>query len=254
MPRPRRSLLAATALAALAASAPASAGEPPAPPGTAAEEVVVLDTTMGRMVLELLPEVAPQTVASFRRLVEAGFYDGLRFYRVVAGHVAQAGDGGENDRPKVPGEFGGPPHETGVVGLARDEDPDSGSTEFYITLAPRHHLDGRYAVFGRVVEGLDVLERIGAVEVTEKWVGDESPVAFHEPKTPIVIERARIERRPVVMRAPEPPGLPHSAPESIAAPPAADDGEAAPETDPSAGPDPDGSGEPPDPGRAGEGR
>ena len=239
MPRPRRppaALVAAIAfLAAVAASPPAAAGEPPAPPEPAAGEVVVLDTTMGRMVLELLPETAPKTVANFRRLVEEGFYDGLPFYRVVAGHVAQAGDGGENDQPTVPGEFGGPPHETGVVGLARDEDPDSGSTEFYVTLAPRPHLDGRYAVFGRVVEGLDVLERIGAVEVTEKWLGDENQVAFHEPKTPIVIERARIERRPAAMLAPREPGMPHSAPESIAVPPPDDDEEDGPDADPSGG-------------------
>jgi cyclophilin family peptidyl-prolyl cis-trans isomerase len=109
---------------------------------------------------------------------------------VVAGHVIQAGDGGENDQPTVPGEFG-LPHGVGAVGLARDEDPDSGSTEFYVCLAPRPHLDGRYAVFGQVVEGLEVLAAIGAVAVTEKWLGEGEPrVAFHEPVEPVEIERA----------------------------------------------------------------
>jgi len=233
IPTARFSLLAAAlALSACAAGtspagadgSPSAAAGPPAQAPASGREVVVLDTTMGRMVIDLLPEAAPKTVANFRRLVEEGFYDGLPFYRVVAGHVAQAGDGGENDQPAVPGEFGGPPHETGVVGLARDDDPDSGSTEFYVTLAPRPHLDGRYAVFGRVVEGLDVLERIGEVEVTEKWVGDDGQVAFHEPKTPIVIERARIERRPIAKRAPLDPGMPHGPPDTLRAEPPAEDG------------------------------
>ena len=166
----------------------ASEAEPAAAP--AAAGTVVVDTTLGRMVIALDEEAAPRTVAQFRRLVAAGWYDGRPFYRVVAGHVIQAGDGGENDQPTVPGEFG-LPHGVGAVGLARDEDPDSGSTEFYVCLAPRPHLDGRYAVFGQVVEGLEVLAAIGAVAVTEKWLGEGEPrVAFHEPVEPVEIERA----------------------------------------------------------------
>jgi cyclophilin family peptidyl-prolyl cis-trans isomerase len=90
-------------------------------------------------------------------------------------------------------EAGGHPHVEGAVGLARDEDPDSGSTEIYLCLAPRPHLDGRYAVFGQLDDGYDVLRAIGAVEVTEQWVGDDNQVAFHEPKQPVLIERAWIE-------------------------------------------------------------
>jgi cyclophilin family peptidyl-prolyl cis-trans isomerase len=162
----------------------------PAAAAPAAAGTVVVDTTLGRMVIALDEEAAPRTVAQFRRLVAAGWYDGRPFYRVVAGHVIQAGDGGENDQPTVPGEFG-LPHGVGAVGLARDEDPDSGSTEFYVCLAPRPHLDGRYAVFGQVVEGLEVLAAIGAVAVTEKWLGEGEPrVAFHEPVEPVEIERA----------------------------------------------------------------
>lgn len=156
-------------------------------------EVAVLDTSLGQLVIEFVPG-APETAANFKRLVAEGFYDGLPFYRVVAGHVIQAGDGGENDQPTVPGEFGALPHEVGAVGLARGDDPDSGSTEFYICVAPRPHLDGRYATFGRIVEGLDVLERIAGVEVDEKWVAD-GKVAFHEPRVPVLIESARLESR-----------------------------------------------------------
>ncbi|MBZ0112672.1 MAG: peptidylprolyl isomerase [Thermoanaerobaculia bacterium] len=156
--------------------------------------MVVLDTSLGTLVIELAEEGAPQTVANFKRLVAEGFYDGLPFYRVVAGHVVQAGDGGENDQPTVPGEFGVLPHVNGVVGLARGEAEDSGSTEFYICVAPRPHLDGRYATFGRVVEGLDVLAAIAAVEVEEQWLND-GQVAFHKPLTPVLIESARLEGR-----------------------------------------------------------
>jgi cyclophilin family peptidyl-prolyl cis-trans isomerase len=162
-----------------------------APSGTE-EEVCVLDTSLGTMVFRFFEEEAPLTSQNFKDLVRDGFYDGKAFYRVVAGHVIQAGDGGENDHPTVKGEFGAHPHVVGAVGLARAEDPDSGSTEFYICHAPRPHLDGRYAVFGLVVAGLDVLDRIGRVEVDEQWEGE---IAFHKPKTPVIIERAYLELR-----------------------------------------------------------
>ncbi|HXV76781.1 MAG TPA: peptidylprolyl isomerase [Candidatus Polarisedimenticolaceae bacterium] len=157
-----------------------------------AQEVCVLETSMGTMVFRFFEGGAPETTQRIKDLVSAGFYDGLPFYRVVAGHVIQAGDGGDNDRPTVVGEFGVHPHVLGAVGLARDEDPDSGNTEIYICLAERPHLDGRYAVFGLLVEGFDVLERIGRVEVDEQWDGE---IAFHRPKTPVIIERAFLERR-----------------------------------------------------------
>lgn len=165
-----------------------------AAPAAGAEEVVVLETSLGTMTVRLFPDEAPKTVANFKRLVNEGFYDGLPFYRVVAGHVIQAGDGGENDQPTVPLEAGGHPHVEGAVGLARDVDPDSGSTELYICLADRPHLDGKYAVFGQLADGYDVLRRIGAVEVTEQWVGDEGNIAFHQPKEPVVIRRAWLRR------------------------------------------------------------
>lgn len=169
-----------------------AAGEEAGPPGAETTEVCVLETTMGTMVFRFFDQGAPLSVANFKRLVREGFYDGLPFYRVVKGHVIQAGDGGENDQPKVKGEFGAYPHVVGAVGLARDADPDSGSTEIYICHAPRPHLDGRYAVFGLLVEGFDVLEAIGNVEVEERWEGE---VAFHRPKEPVIIERAFLERR-----------------------------------------------------------
>ena len=181
----RRTLLALAAALTLGAGAEAA--------GPARDEHAVLETTAGTMVFRLFEEEAPLTTANFKRLVKAGFYDGKPFYRVVAGHVIQAGDGGENDEPTVAGEFGAYPHVVGALGLARDSDPDSGSTEIYVCHAPRPHLDGRYAVFGLLVEGFEVLEAIATAEVEEQWLGE---VAFHKPIEQVVIERARLERRP----------------------------------------------------------
>ena len=159
-----------------------------------AEPVAVLSTNHGEMVIRFVPG-AKLTAAQFRRLVADGFYDGLPFYRVVAGHVIQAGDGGENDEPTVPAEFSAWPHVSGAVGLARGDDPDSGSTEFYICVAPRPHLDGRYAVFGLIDDGFETVHSIARTEVTERFVGEASNVAFHEPIDAVVIERAWIEER-----------------------------------------------------------
>ncbi len=156
------------------------------------QEVAVIETGLGTMVFRLLEDGAPLTTRNFKRLVHDGFYDGKEFYRVVAGHVIQAGDGGDNDHPTVPGEFGAHRHVRGALGLARDADPDSGSTEIYVCHAPRPHLDGSYAVFGLLVEGFEVLDAIATAEVEERWEGE---VAFHRPKSPVVIERVRIERR-----------------------------------------------------------
>lgn len=188
-------------LATLFSSLPIAAAGPSAPAPAGEEEVCVLKTSLGTMVFRFFAEDAPLTTAHVKRLVREGFYDGKPFYRVVKGHVIQAGDGGENDRPKVKGELGSStkrPHVAGTVGLARDADPDSGSTEIYICLAPRPHLDGKYAAFGQLVEGHDVLEKIGNVEVEEKY--EESGgnrIAFHKPRTPVIIEKAWIERRAV---------------------------------------------------------
>lgn len=192
-------LLFCLAATAVMADAPA---QDPAGPAADQEEVCVLETSLGTMVFRFFADGAPKTVAHFKKLVTEGLYDGKPFYRVVQGHVIQTGVGSGSKGPKVVGEFGAHLHEVGTVGLARDADPDSGSTEFYICLAPRPHLDGGYATFGQLIEGYDVLERIGAVEVEESWIGK---VAFHRPKTPVVIERAYLETRPIADAQPPDP-------------------------------------------------
>jgi len=165
----------------------------PAPPGvdTEAEEVCVLETSVGPMTFELFPADAPKTVAQFKALVRKGFYDGKDFYRVVRGHVIQTGGG---DAPKLPPEFNARPHVFGTLGLGRTGDEWSGDSEFYVCVAARPYLDGKYTVFGRLIEGAAVLERIAVVPVREIWEGP-ARMAMHRPVEPVVIRKARMEPR-----------------------------------------------------------
>ncbi|MBN2430971.1 MAG: peptidylprolyl isomerase [Acidobacteria bacterium] len=174
----------------------ACTGTLPGANDTREETLCVIETTQGTMTFRFFETDAPLHCAHFRTLVQAGFYDGKTFYRVVKGHVIQAGDGEGTAGPTVRAEFNARPHITGTVGMARDEDPDSGSTEFYICLAPRPHLDGKYTVFGQLVDGYDVLEKIGHLPVNERFVGEERKVAFHEPQEPLVIRKVTLQTRP----------------------------------------------------------
>ncbi len=118
----------------------------------------------GEIWIELFPEDAPKTVESFVALARRGFYDGLTFHRVVPGFVVQGGDpqgdgsGGPGYRLKA--EFNQRRHVRGTVAMARAQDPDSAGSQFYICFGPQPHLDGQYTVFGQVVEGMDVVDRI----------------------------------------------------------------------------------------------
>ncbi len=130
---------------------------------------------LGDIDIELYPEEAPLTVANFERLVREGFYDGLTIHRVVPGFVIQGGDpngdgfGGSKD--KIKGEFSSNgvennlSHRRGVVSMARSNDPDSASSQFFIVLddSAAASLDGSYAAFGKVIEGMDVVDEIAAV-------------------------------------------------------------------------------------------
>jgi len=155
----------------------------------AGPEKVRIETSHGDMTLMLFQEGAPNTVANFKRLVKSGWYEGKSFYRIVKGHVIQAGSGDENDQPTVEAEFDAAPHIKGAVGLARSEDPDSGSTEIYICHEARPHLDGDYAVFGQLIGDMSVLDSIANIEVKEQWVGDDKDIAFHGPVETVTIKR-----------------------------------------------------------------
>ena len=136
--------------------------------------MVTITMETGKQIkIELLPEYAPKTVANFEKLVKEGFYDGLTFHRIIPGFMIQGGDplgnGMGGAKEKIPGEFrqngfaqNTLKHTRGVISMARAYDPNSASSQFFIMHADAPHLDGAYAAFGRVVEGLDVVDEIAA--------------------------------------------------------------------------------------------
>jgi peptidyl-prolyl cis-trans isomerase B (cyclophilin B) len=124
----------------------------------------VIETNQGTIVFKFFPEAAPKTVENFITLAKKGFYDGLKFHRVVPGFVIQGGDP-KGDGTGGPGysikaEFNSHPHLDGSVAMARSADPDSAGSQFYICLGPQPFLDGKYTVFGQVTSGLDVVHKI----------------------------------------------------------------------------------------------
>lgn len=131
---------------------------------------VVIETEKGTIKAELYPDVAPITVANFQKLVSEGFYDGLTFHRIIEGFMIQGGDpkgngsGGSPD--KIKGEFlangveNNLKHERGVLSMARSNAMDSASSQFFIMQEAAPHLDGLYAAFGKVTEGIEVVDKI----------------------------------------------------------------------------------------------
>ena len=123
-----------------------------------ADEVAVLDTTQGKIVIELYPDSAPVTVANFRKLIKRKYYDGVIFHRYIEDFVIQGGDPG-GDGTGGPGysitdEFNERKHLTGAVAMAH-AGPGTAGSQFYICLAPAPHLNGGYTVFGQVIQGMD---------------------------------------------------------------------------------------------------
>ena len=131
---------------------------------------LVMETTMGKIVVELWPDVAPKHCQSFVYLINKGFYDSLTFHRIVPGFVIQGGDplGNGTGGPgyNVPAEFSNKPHEDGVLSMARSQDPNSAGSQFFICLGRLTSLDNKYTVFGKVIEGLDVVHMIEKVKTT----------------------------------------------------------------------------------------
>ncbi len=137
--------------------------------------MVVIEMENGhKITLELYPEVAPITVKNFERLVSEGFYDGLIFHRVIPGFMIQGGDpegtGMGGAKEKIKGEFlsngvkNDLKHTRGVVSMARSMMPNSASSQFFIMHMDAPHLDGSYAAFGKVIDGIEVVDEIAAVE------------------------------------------------------------------------------------------
>ena len=148
----------------------------------------------GEFAIELMPDYAPQTVENFVNLVEEGFYDGLIFHRVIAGFMAQGGDptgtGMGGSGTNIRGEFRSNgfeantlKHERGVISMARSMQKDSASSQFFICFEDAPHLDGEYAAFGKVIEGMEVVDSFAEV-----------PTDYSDkPLQPIIIETMTIE-------------------------------------------------------------
>ena len=137
--------------------------------------MVVIEMENGKKIkIELYPDKAPITVANFEKLVNEGFYNGLTFHRVISGFMIQGGDplgnGTGGSKEKIKGEFAsnGVPndirHGRGVLSMARSMNPNSASSQFFIMHKDAPHLDGQYAAFGKVVEGIEVVDEIASVD------------------------------------------------------------------------------------------
>jgi cyclophilin family peptidyl-prolyl cis-trans isomerase len=128
------------------------------------EQKITVKTVHGNITFKFYPKKAPNTVTRIIELVNQGFYDGIKFHRVVKNFVIQAGDpsgtGSGGSGKKLKAEFNDIQHIRGTVAMARTTDPDSADSQFYIALTTIPHLDRKYTVFGQVIDGLDVLEKI----------------------------------------------------------------------------------------------
>ncbi len=129
-------------------------------------------STGGRVVIQLYPNVAPNHVERIKQLARAGFYDGIKFHRVIDGFMAQTGDPtatgqGGSQLPDIKAEFNPTPHLRGTLSMARAESEDSANSQFFIMLQPRFSLDRRYTAFGRVVSGMQYVDAIHKGEPPE---------------------------------------------------------------------------------------
>jgi len=187
------------AFALLSAVVFATEGEKESSPISVSNEVAVIKTTEGDIVVQFWTDAAPNTVENFKKLARQGFYDGTIFHRIVKGFMIQGGDPNSKDPAKensygqggpgynIKAEFNDHSHDGGVISMARGPDPDSAGSQFFICLAPVHRLDHQYTTFGKLIKGQDVLEKIGDTPVTKNSMGEPS-----KPTKRVVIEKVEI--------------------------------------------------------------
>ena len=151
-------------LAAVLFAVPAFAQALPA--GLDKANAIVIDTTKGRIVIKLRPDLAPQHAERIKQLAREKYYDNVPFHRVISGFMAQTGDGQKGDGtggskyPNLPAEFSNVPFKRGVVGMARTNDPNSANSQFFIMYADGAFLNGKYTVVGEVLSGMDAVDKI----------------------------------------------------------------------------------------------
>jgi peptidyl-prolyl cis-trans isomerase B (cyclophilin B) len=168
-------------------------------PMNSSNEVAVIKTNEGDMVVQFWTDAAPNTVDNFKKLARQGFYDGTIFHRIVKGFMIQGGDPNSKDPAKensygeggpgynIKAEFNDHSHDRGVISMARGPDPDSAGSQFFICLASVHRLDHQYTTFGKLIKGEDVLGKIGDTPVTRNSMGEPS-----KPTKRVVIESIKI--------------------------------------------------------------
>ena len=155
-------------LGALLLAAPALAQAPKAlPAGADPQNTLLIDTTQGRIVIKLRNDLAPGHAARLKQLAREGFYDGVPFHRVIAGFMAQTGDGqngngtGGSKHPDLKAEFSNVPYKRGIVGMARKGNSnDSANSQFFFVYGDASFLNGQYTVIGEVLSGMDVVDKI----------------------------------------------------------------------------------------------
>jgi len=163
------------------------------------EEVAVIKTNVGEMVVGFWPDVAPKTVENFKTLAKKGFYDGTCFHRIVKGFMIQGGDPLTKDPSmedrwgtgepgyKVKAEFNDKAHVRGVLSMARSQNPDSAGSQFFICLGDARFLDRQYTAFGQLLKGDDVLGKIGDTAVGQSNSGERS-----KPMARVSVESVKI--------------------------------------------------------------
>ncbi|MCK5549420.1 MAG: peptidylprolyl isomerase [Hyphomicrobiaceae bacterium] len=129
------------------------------------ENTLIIETTKGRIVIALRADLAPKHVERIKKLVREGFYDGIVFHRVIEGFMAQTGcpkgtGTGGSDHPNLAAEFNAEPHVRGVCSMARSQSPDSANSQFFICLGDATFLDGKYTAWGKVIEGMEGVDKI----------------------------------------------------------------------------------------------
>jgi peptidyl-prolyl cis-trans isomerase B (cyclophilin B) len=162
-------------------------------------EVAVIKTNEGEMVVQFWNDAAPNTIDNFKKLARSGFYDGTIFHRIVKSFMIQGGDPNSKDPAKenkygqggpgykIKAEFNDHPHDRGVISMAREPDPNSAGSQFFICLARVPRLDQHYTTFGKLIKGDDVLGKIGDTPVTRNNAGEMS-----KPTTRVVIHKIDI--------------------------------------------------------------
>jgi peptidylprolyl isomerase len=145
------------------------------------ENTIVVELKTGTVTIELLPGVAPKHAERMKELAREGAYDGVIFHRVIDGFMAQTGDvehgkdggnlrragTGGSSKPDLPAEFSKLPHDRGTLGAARTQNPNSANSQFFINFGDNHFLNGQYTVYGRVIEGMEHVDRIAKGEPPE---------------------------------------------------------------------------------------